>query len=163
MRQTARSSAEMRTVYNAHVKLPSFEHCVLMTRCDPSGKVKSGSIFKRPMAVPSSVSKGFAVRTTEVVVPIEALLNRDLHLHCERGAKLSQPCAALASLLCPGAVSDELFLDRVSRVSSFLVRWHPPYYTRIFEGDACPPVGLIFRVCFWFLVIVMPQFILIAT
>ena len=119
MRQTARSSAEMRTVYNAHVKLPSFEHCVLMTRCDPSGKVKSGSIFKRPMAVPSGVSKGFAVRTTEVVVPIEALLTRDLLLHCERGAKLSQPCAALASLLCPGAVSEELFLD--SRFASVVV------------------------------------------
>jgi hypothetical protein len=104
-------------VYNAQVKLPSLEHCVLMTRCDPSGKVKSGSMFKRPMAFLSSVSKVFAVRTTEVVAPIEALPNRDLLLHCERGAKLSQPCAALASLLSPGAVSEEPFLDRVSRVS----------------------------------------------
>ena len=47
----------MRAVYKAQENLPSFEHCVLMTRCDPSGKVNSGSMFKRPMAFPFPITE----------------------------------------------------------------------------------------------------------
>jgi hypothetical protein len=66
------------------------------------------------------------IRTTELAVPIEALPNLDLLRPWERGAKPSEPCAALAWLAFPGAASEELFHDRVSREWSFLVRWRPP-------------------------------------
>src|SRR4029078_6571474 len=52
IRKAAPSSAERRTVYRAQEKFPSLEHCVLITRCDPSWKVSSGSMFKRLMGFP---------------------------------------------------------------------------------------------------------------
>ena len=70
-----------------------------------------------------------AVRTREAAVPIEAPPNLDLLPLWQRGAKLSETCAALVWLPSPGAASEGLSHDRVLLVWNYLVRWRPPWLT----------------------------------